>query len=192
MIDYQKISNSVNFYEQYGFIPIEVPWVVNKKFINITLPYKCLPTMLSDNNCLVGSAEQSFLKLLYNKLLKKGYYQAITPCFRDDEEDYLHKKWFIKNELIATKDVNNKNLHKIIKIAYDFFNQYIPNLVVIQTESPKIAKCNFDIMYNNIELGSYGIRNYQGLKWIYATGCAEPRLSIAIQHYLKKEKLYDS
>ncbi len=188
MIDYQKISNSVNFYNHYGFIPVEVPWIVNKKIINITLPYKRSPIMLNNNkSCLVGSAEQSFLKLLHNKRLKKGHYQAITPCFRDEQEDALHKKYFIKNELIATKDVNIKNLQKIIKIAYEFFNQYISNLSVIQTDAPKIAKCNFDIMYDNIELGSYGIRNYQGLKWIYATGCAEPRLSSAMQYYLQKE-----
>lgn len=33
------------------------------------------------------------------------------------------------------------------------------------------------------ELGSYGIRECEYLKWIYATGCADPRLSKIINLY---------
>jgi len=36
---------------------------------------------------------------------------------------------------------------------------------------------SYDIEFNGIELGSYGIRECEYLSWIYATGCAEPRLS---------------
>jgi len=35
--------------------------------------------------------------------------------------------------------------------------------------------------YNGVELGSYGIRECKFLKWIYGTGCAEPRLSQVIK-----------
>ena len=43
---------------------------------------------------------------------------------------------------------------------------------------------SYDIVINNIEVGSYGIRENSFLKYIYGTACAEPRLSIA----LKSEK----
>ena len=38
---------------------------------------------------------------------------------------------------------------------------------------------NYDIVskIGHYELGSYGIRTCDYLKWIYGTGCAEPRLS---------------
>jgi hypothetical protein len=37
-----------------------------------------------------------------------------------------------------------------------------------------------DINFNGIEVGSYGIREFEGFKWVYGTGAAEPRLSQAI------------
>jgi hypothetical protein len=32
---------------------------------------------------------------------------------------------------------------------------------------------------NDIEIGSYGMREYENFKWIYGTGMAEPRFSKA-------------
>jgi hypothetical protein len=32
-------------------------------------------------------------------------------------------------------------------------------------------------MYNGFELGSYGVRQYHDITWIYGTGIAEPRFS---------------
>jgi hypothetical protein len=36
----------------------------------------------------------------------------------------------------------------------------------------------YDLECNGIEIGSYGIRSCEYLEWIYATGLAEPRMSI--------------
>ena len=44
----------------------------------------------------------------------------------------------------------------------------------------------YDIEYNKVELGSYGIRENEYLTWIYGTGCAEPRLS-KLQKYIDHE-----
>jgi hypothetical protein len=43
----------------------------------------------------------------------------------------------------------------------------------------KIVKTNigYDLELNNIELGSYGVRKYGQLHWVYGTGLAEPRFS---------------
>ena len=43
----------------------------------------------------------------------------------------------------------------------------------------------FDLEYNGIELGSYGIRSCEYLDWIYATGLAEPRMSM-VKNMLNK------
>jgi hypothetical protein len=36
-----------------------------------------------------------------------------------------------------------------------------------------------DLTINGIEVGSYGKREFKNIKWIYGTGLAEPRFSIA-------------
>lgn len=91
--------------------------------------------------------------------------------------DYSHTKYFIKNELIKTDVVNEIELEKIIDKCLIFYKKYIPEVIVSKTE------IGFDIEYNGQELGSYGIRECEYLKWIYATGCAEPRLSKIINLY---------
>ena len=54
----------------------------------------------------------------------------------------------------------------------NFFEKYLNKIDCIQT-----SDLSYDLIYDNIELGSYGIRTYKNLKWIYATGIAEPRFS---------------
>jgi len=41
----------------------------------------------------------------------------------------------------------------------------------------------YDIVYGDVELGSYGIRECSFLRWIYGTGCAEPRTSNLMRQY---------
>jgi hypothetical protein len=92
--------------------------------------------------------------------------------------DFSHTKYFIKNELIKTDFVNTVELDKIVGHALAFFSQYISELKVVETD------IGYDINYKEHELGSYGIRENEFLKYIYGTGCAEPRLSKLI--YLSK------
>jgi len=103
--------------------------------------------------------------------IPKGQYQTITPCFRDDEEDYLHSKHFMKNELIKTDVVNSNTLLDIVLVSLEFFRKYLPEAYHVTTDE------GFDILYRDDELGSYGIRQTVFLKWIYGTACAEPRLT---------------
>jgi hypothetical protein len=100
----------------------------------------------------------------------------MTPCFRDEVEDKWHSKCFMKVELIDTKNVSFNSLNQIMDICLEFYNKYIPSKVI------KTGYLTFDIVdvKHNIELGSYGIRKYKNIEWIYATGCADPRLSKSI------------
>src|SRR5689334_13945355 len=103
MVDYSILAKSVGYYEVCGFKRIEAPWTVSEAVNNITKPADRMNMQLKHNNkCLVASGEQSFLYLYLKNFLPAGRFQTITPCFRYEEFDFLHSKYFIKNELIAT------------------------------------------------------------------------------------------
>lgn len=187
MIDYFKIAKSVNTYVQLGYIQMEAPWWVSKEILDITTP-KDIPNVYHvplNNKYLVASAEQGFLYIAAKGRLPAGRYQSVTPCFRDEPIGVLSRRCFIKNELIDTADVSKRSLEQMILDAMHFFGQYVPesDLEVVSTgyESK-------DILYKGIELGSYGIRSCEFLQWVYGTGCAEPRLSHAIQKVKFRKK----
>lgn len=191
-INYSLISKAINFYEDLGFQYLEVPWIVSDKAVNVTLPKE-----RKGNRCktgmLVGSAEQSFIQLMIENQIKPGCYVAASPCFRDDEVDLLHQETFFKVELIdlkfddenpemdselvmAARSLKISGLQWMVDKALSFFTS-IPG-----GESSKIIPLSencFDIELNDIEIGSYGIRTFKNFHWVYGTGIAEPRFSIA-------------
>lgn len=181
MINYQIIAASINYYEQKAFHRVESPWTVTSAISGITKPPNVEEfTIVEKNKVLVASGEQSFL-YLYNKgFLPKGRFQTVTPCFRNDSFDSIHTKYFIKNELIITDDVNNYYLQYMVNLAKDFFEKYFGKDKVIQVQT---GEQSYDLFVGDIELGSYGIRQCDFLKWIYGTGVAEPRLTRTLKKY---------
>lgn len=181
MIDYKLINDSIEHYENLGFQRVESPWTVTEQVDSITRPKNATVFQLKHNDkCLVASGEQSFLYLYLKNFLPKGRFQTVTPCFRYESFDFLHTKYFIKNELIKTDAVTNSRLEEIINGALLFYRQYFPRqlLSIVDTQD------GYDIMLcEKYELGSYGIRECEFLKWIYGTGCAEPRTSNLIKIY---------
>jgi hypothetical protein len=180
MIDYNIIGDSIVFYEGLGYKRIESPWTVSEYVDNLTKPDDKISFQLKHNNkCLVASGEQSFLYLYLKGFLPKGQFQTTTPCFRNESFDFSHTKYFIKNELIKTDSVHHNDLLMVTESAYKFFKKYIPDtcLDVVVTGD------GFDIEYKGYELGSYGIRENEFLKWVYGTGCAEPRFSKIVNLY---------
>ena len=184
MINYQNIQDSIEYYEKNRFTRIESPWSVSEKVNNITAPTdgRINFQLKHNNKCLVASGEQSFLYLYLKDFIPKGQFQTTTPCFRFESFDFLHTKYFLKNELIKTDVVNEFELEKIVDICLKFYQEYIPLADVVKTD------VGFDIEINGIELGSYGIRDCDFLTWIYATGCAEPRLSSLTKLYGVSQK----
>lgn len=182
-INFNNLYKSQKFYKKNNFKIIEVPWFVNKKSYEYTCKIKNLKNKykIKFNNkkyYFVGSREQSFIYLSLKNKIKKGLYQSITPRFRDDKIDDTHKNYFIKNELFISKNVNKKHLKKVIKLSFKFYSKIFnkKDIKIIKTKD-KISIISYDIYYKNIELGSYGIRKIKKLKWIYGTGCREPRTS---------------
>ena len=175
MINYKILDDSIKYYESCGFTRIETPWMISKYVDDITKPKDRPNYQLKHNNkCLVASGEQSFLYLYLKEYLPKGKFQTITPCFRSDEYDMFHEKHFMKNELIITDTVDEDTLYSLVNLAKNFFAMHLHDYSKLNVVKTDIG---FDIEYNGIELGSYGIRECDFLKWIYGTGCAEPRLS---------------
>jgi seryl-tRNA synthetase len=176
MISWNYIARAIDYYQLSGFNYIEVPWIVSGDAIYSTIPKDRSP-IPTNNEFLVGSAEQSFVQLMIDQKIEPGKYVAASPCFRDDSEDKLHKKYFFKVELIYldNKQLSYNDLYNLIKVAYKYYES-----IVLNKNKLNIVKTNigFDIEYNNIEIGSYGIRDYNGWYWVYGTGFAEPRYSI--------------
>lgn len=178
MIDYQKIANAIKYYESEGFRQIETPWTVSPEIDDITKPKDRIHMQLKHNDkCLIGSGEQGFLYLYCKDYILPGKYQTTTPCWRYEHYDGMHAKCFMKTELIITDDVCANNLFKLIDCAKRFFSQYLE--VEVEKVDVHDSQVNYDIVSKNghYELGSYGIRQCEYVKWIYGTGCAEPRLS---------------
>lgn len=182
MINYDLLAQSIKFYENQGFTRIDAPWWVSKEVLDITKPEgvdRSYYIPLNEKS-LVASAEQSFIYLMIKGLLPKNRYQSITPCYRYEPFDVLHKKYFMKNELFIPYSSSEEDLSQMIGIAEKWFSQFLDNVSILETNEPNSVK-SFDLMSKGVELGSYGIRDTQGLKWIYGTACAEPRLSHLIE-----------
>lgn len=199
VIDYHKIAEAVDYYVGLGYKYIEVPWIVQKEYIDITKPKNSnsIDTFLGS---LVGSGEQSFLSIKDRLLNEK--YVCVTPCFRDENPvTELHRNYFMKVELIHIKPKYPvTHCFSMLIDAFGFFSRYGKVYM-------KETKEGFDLKINGVEVGSYGIRETQKdysyligvdfgaefgggstliedyrmeFDWVYGTGCAEPRLSQAI------------
>ncbi len=177
----QLLNHAEVYYQLAGFSKLPVPWWVTPKVSAITKPRERNDFLIKEK-ALVGSAEQSFLQLAFENKMPKGRFLATTPCFRDEPKiDELHQYYFLKTELIDTENANRESLLQIIEISRVFFEKFV-RVEVVET-----GENSYDIqeIKNGIELGSYGIRETSFGKrkfaWIFATGCAEPRLSLAVE-----------
>jgi tRNA synthetases class II (D, K and N) len=179
MINYNILSESKNFYDMLGFKYIEVPWIVSSEINSLTRPKDAAEYIVQKNGktkSFIASGEQGFLYLMAKGHLTKDMYQTITPCMRNDNIDETHAKYFMKNELIYAFNNSKEDLLLIVEYAKSFFEEYVHKVNVIKTD------IGYDIEYNEIEIGSYGIRNSIIGPWIYGTGVAEPRFSRLIDN----------
>ena len=184
MIDYHKLASSCSFYEDLGWQRIESPWTVSQYVSDITRPENShVQFELKHNNKrLVASAEQSFLYLCLKEFLPLGQYQSITPCFRFEPFSYLHSKYFMKNELF---DSSGKMKYvEIAEQALAFFSIYLPRDILSIVDTGEHS-CDVIATIENeqFELGSYGLRSCEFIKWTYGTACAEPRLTSIKERY---------
>lgn len=198
-MDYAHISQAVEFYRERGYSYVQdAPWYVSKDAYYATKPSDAYDVMIDSGEVYgdgrpipryaVASGEQSFVQLLIDgQPLKRAL--CVTPCYRHERYNDWHKPFFMKVELINAHDVDTGHLMHMVHEACSFFEGFFPQVRIVETP------IGFDIVEkgSRMELGSYGIRDVlvagQRLKWIYGTGCAEPRLSTVMQRYLKDSRL---
>ena len=174
-IDYKRLAQAQSFYEDLGYLYLEVPWHISAEAVGATLPAGRRAFPLLADTWLVGSAEQSFIQMMLDGRAL-GRHCAITPCFRDEEEDALHMKCFMKLELFeflpASDPEAARKMQAMLADAKAFFSRFL------HVAEEKTAE-GIDIVcaQSGVELGSYGIRRLRdGRGWVYGTGLAEPRL----------------
>lgn len=173
------IIDGLNYFSKYKNIEIiDVPYIVPDHINRLTCPEWVVLLHHSSGMSYVGSAEQSFLYLHEQGVLKReSCYMAMTPCIRDEMQDNTHFKAFVKCELFSYDETEYVDF---MLYATSFFSKYL-DVVVEKTED------GFDInsLGTNIELGSYGKRsvtiNNEKLTYSYGTAFAEPRLSYAMR-----------
>ncbi len=191
-IDWKILAEAKSFYQSYNYNYnyIDVPWKCNKESYQLTCPYdSSLPEFefnSTKNGYLVASGEQSFIEMMFNNTIKPGMYQTITPCFREEKEySDQTRPWFMKLELCHilydSQSLDKELLLKLmINMVINFFENYISDLALIPTD------IGFDLVSSGIELGSYGYRQAGKYEYLYGTGVAEPRFSIAREISSKK------
>lgn len=184
-IDYQMLGQAVHEYQLRGYRYVECPWMVPDKAIRATLPGDA-PYWEAAVRCdydegrrdafvesygLVGSAEQSFLTLD----LPPGPYVGITPCFRWEVEENIFTRYtFMKVELFVTSE--DAEVQNVMDDAYEVMS-LLGNTSAIQVTGTEEG---FDFNLFGVEVGSYGERATTEQAWIYGTGLALPRFSVAL------------
>ena len=177
VIDYRKIADAKDYYEQFGFGEISVPWIVGHQAYLSTRPPLAFNRreFYTLDGYLNASGEQGFIELMLNGYVLNKHC-CVTACYRDEVPDELHHSYFVKLELIDT-EATEVNMFRMIGLAEHFFNRYFSShpVRIIETQDSEVS---YDIVdgIDGIELGSYGIRHYKDLRWIYGTGLALPRL----------------
>lgn len=155
-----------------NFEYIDLPYVIEEKYINITLPKNLIPLKHNDNNFYVGSAEQSFIKYMTEGKLYKSNYQSITICNRDEKNLNKYSLLnFIKLELFSTEIPPLQLAHIVLK-EYQNYDNRDYSLI-------KVGEELWDINCNNIEVGSFGTRYnpYTDKSFTFGTGLALPRFT---------------
>lgn len=171
IINFSLLEHFKNLYSEI-FTPIELPYIIEEKYVEVTLPPGHNHLRHKGDLVYVGSAEQSFIKYLSEGKLPKNNYQAITICSRD--EKILNTRSllnFVKLELFS-KTISPIEMTKLVfKIYKNYDNR---NYSIIETSH----NC-FDINCENVEVCSFGERfnPYSNSSFTFGTGLALPRFT---------------
>jgi aspartyl/asparaginyl-tRNA synthetase len=202
LIDYTLIGKAVDLYDIKGYTYVETPWWVSTEALYSTMPMNitsfCIDThkpglRRSDDlpaGYLVGSAEQGLVQHMLDGALETGKYVAAGPCFRNEPiVDDLHLTSFFKVELmfyLSSSDVVNLSVDRLIyevlidaRQTMEYLTRKAGRHTYIKTVNTDIG---YDLTLNDIEVGSYGYRSYQGHHWVYGTGLALPRFHQALEN----------
>lgn len=171
---YDLLARASTLYTERGFRWVDVPWLLSLASVQLGCPPEARQFSTFAGH-LPASAEQSFYEMLRQGSLGTGRWQTVTPCFRYDSESEYSRKSFMKLELIDVSPQDpQQSLQSVVASAREVLGLLGAPLLEIETED------GIDLMTpNGIEIGSYGIRRVANWTWVYGTGIAEPRFSLA-------------
>lgn len=178
---WHRLSAACAYYSDLGYAYRLMPWTAPLHTLMLTCPEETL-IVNSDVGALVGSSEQSFLNADLESRLGVGRFLTITPCFRvEAHPDRYHQDYFMKAELYVNEpDIGAGTVLSVMHDAFTFFQQIVDIEDGAGVLESVLTDDGIDILYNGIELGSYGLREVGGQRWVYGTAIAEPRLSRAL------------
>jgi hypothetical protein len=183
-INFNLVAEAIKFYEYLGYEYIDVPWQVHPTVISMTT----VDSPREYNNGLIGSGEQGLLQLyMRNFLSQDKYYITATPCFRPNDEGDYSKPEFFKVELFIGSKYSEIYYQNLMLDAMACFYE----ICGIKVLNKKISESSEDLFYKNIELGSYGYRDFNRFKWAYGTGLAEPRTSTVLRENIADIKSFN-
>jgi len=181
-INLDLVMEAVAFYGNWCH-PATVPYLVDPDIMAFTCPPGVVDRRLThfDGKQYVASAEQSFLQI--EKEGKLGPtcppLMALTPCYRDESVlDDVHLNIFLKLEIFDYNPPSKKDTPLWwAERMVEFFDGRGVWTHIVKTD------IGYDVLTkSDLELGSFGYRTSpQGVRYVYATGLAEPRASIAIE-----------
>lgn len=184
-IDLALIRRAMDFYD---CVEMKVPYLVDKDIMDFTCPDGAIDQRLTHFNGkqYVASAEQSFLQLEKDGKLDVASKPmiALTPCYRDEVIlDDSHYSIFLKLEIMDYDSFAPKldTVYWANKMINFFeYEGLITNLVETNIGYDVCTKCG-------LELGSFGYRvSPKGVPYVYGTGLAEPRASLAFERCAKR------
>lgn len=171
-VDLPLIMDAVSYFDKLGYTPTSVPYIIEKRYTDLTKPEGVHDQKEHLGLSYVASAEQSFIKMLLegDHVMRQPCLQALTPCFRPELNlSDSHQQIFLKLELFIKGDYTKK----VLADVQEFYIFKGFDVKIVETHD------GYDLELNGIEIGSYGTREVEGNVFTYGTGLAEPRFSYA-------------
>lgn len=169
---------------------VDLPWVVPQKYSDATRPAGCRD-IATPCGSFVASGEQSFLQLREEGRLcsRTQGFVGWTPCLRDERRmDELHQHGFMKAEwFVPLKPGTDEAalLESLVQTQERLFIELgtaagstadLRKALTREVLTPEAV----DILLAGIEVGSYGVREFLGARYLYGTALALPRFQQAL------------
>jgi len=223
MIDLPEIfQKAIAFYSTDMYLYGELPEEILLNYIKITCPDESKIQISDNGGYLIGSGEQTFLRKALSQrtesreLLEGFPYMGYSYCYRptDEGQSPYHVGKFLKLEFFQYEFIDSisvfgevfqgyiSDLHYLMKSVKKFYTGLgIPDITTVsipkEEHSPVNPLCEsllqYDIYSGDIEIGSYGIRTYDGnFLWAYGTLLTDHRINLIMENQKTKGKFVPS
>lgn len=181
---------ALQWWQSQSFLYVDLPWMVPTAYASAHRPAFCRD-VLTLHGSFVGSGEQSFLMLREEDRLPPGArgYIGWTPCLRDEVLDETHQHGFMKAEWfvpLTHREVPawQAILDELLDDQVGMFKnvaRYAGGPLDLQVSREKSGPEQWDLVMGGLEVGSYGLRHFNGQPYLYGTALALPRFTQALE-----------